>query len=116
MITWEGLAEVSDATMTHGQLVIEIHAQCERMGLASFYWPDSRKARRGWPDFSIGGPGGWVFREVKPAFGKLSSEQRLIGYLMMAAGMDWAVWQPKDLSSGLIKAQLANISVYAQVL
>lgn len=103
--------------MTHAELVGEIMGLCSGYrDLQAFYWPDSRKARRkGWPDFSIGGPGGWIFREVKPAFARLSSEQRTTGYLMTSAALDWAVWRPMDLDSGQIRAQLRRIAGYGTV-
>jgi hypothetical protein len=95
---------VSAPVVTHAQLLTEIFLLCrEHRQLQAFYWPDSRQAwQKGWPDLTIGGPGYWVFREVKPAFARLSREQRATGYLMLAGGLDWAVWRPADLRSGLI--------------
>lgn len=110
-VSWEG------GLMTHAELVAEILALCgEHRQLQAFYWPDSRKARRrGWPDFSIGGPAGWIFREVKPDFGIVSGEQRQVGYLMTAAGLDWKVWRPGDLRAGRIKRELRALTGYVTV-
>lgn len=103
-VSWEGL-------MTHAELIAEILALCQKHQLEAFYWPDSRKARRrGWPDLAISGKAGWRFREVKTAFGRLSSEQRHVGYTMAAAGFDWDVWRPADLQSGLIEDELRRIA------
>ena len=98
--------------MTHDELVGSIWGLCsEYSRLQAFYWPDSRKAmRKGWPDFAIGGPGGWIFREVKPEFARLSREQREVGYLMTAAALDWEVWRPWDLANGRIRGQLRHIA------
>jgi hypothetical protein len=115
MITWEGLAEVNQLLprrhLTHAELVERVAGYCVSLQLQAFYWPDSRKAiRKGWPDFAIGGPGGWLFREVKPAFARLSREQRQTGYLMIAGGLNWAVWGEADLESGTVLMQLRTIS------
>jgi hypothetical protein len=97
--------------MTHAELIAQILALCRKHRLQAFYWPDSRKARRrGWPDLMIGGPAGWRFREVKTPFDRLSSEQRQVGYLLAAAGLNWDVWRPADLASGQIEDELRVLS------
>jgi hypothetical protein len=105
------LGQVLDLGMTHEKLIAEILWICDEYGLRAFYWPDSRKvSRKGWPDLAVNGQNGWIFRECKTTFGRISREQRDIGYCLTIAGFDYAVWRPADLHSGLIRATLRLIA------
>lgn len=77
-------------------------------GLWGYHVRDSRRSAPGWPDWVIVG-GRILFRELKAQHGRLSSEQRRVGYLLQAAGADWAVWRPSDLLDGTIVGELAGI-------
>jgi hypothetical protein len=48
-----------------------------------------------------------LWREVKPDFYTLRPDQVGWKYALMAAGMDWGVWTPRDLASGQIAAELS---------
>lgn len=77
----------------------------------TFYEQDSRRQRlKGWPDLVILGPRGQLWRELKTAWGDVTSEQRQLGALIMRGGGNWAVWRPADLYAGIIKDQLAGIA------
>lgn len=104
------------ARASHAQLVNEAVRQCDQLGLRVFFWPDSRRTlRKGWPDLTIIGRSGVLFREVKTAFGKLTPEQRLTGYEMTRAGLDWAVWRPGDFAAGTAERELRRIAGYIPV-
>ena len=51
-----------------------------------------------------------MFRELKTQAGKLTAEQRMMGYALAAGGHDWAVWRPSDLFDGSIGTQLAVLA------
>jgi hypothetical protein len=65
--------------------------------------------RRGWPDWTIIGTR-VLWRELKTGDGQLTTEQRRVGWLLIAAGAEWAIWRPEDLTSGRIERELADIA------
>lgn len=77
--------------------------------LWGYHVRDSRRSAPGWPDWVIVG-GRILFRELKTQQGRVSSEQRKVGYLLQAAGGDWDVWRPSDLLGGRVNAELAAVS------
>lgn len=64
----------------------------------------------GFPDLVLLGPGGALFRELKKSTGRVSKAQAEVGDRMLLAGLNWAVWRPEDLRSGLIKREIEMIS------
>ncbi|HEY1699177.1 MAG TPA: hypothetical protein VGG75_05600 [Trebonia sp.] len=54
----------------------------------------------GWPDWEFVGPGGILYREVKGSNDVLSLDQRRVGAVLQAYGVDWAVWGPRDVIPG----------------
>ncbi|WP_328344885.1 VRR-NUC domain-containing protein [Micromonospora sp. NBC_00421] len=64
---------------------------------------------KGWPDLTIVGPGGVLFRELKSATGSHRPEQRQWAVWLAEAGQDVAVWKPRDWESGRIAAELDAI-------
>lgn len=83
---------------------------CADLGLYHYHPHDSRRSEGGWPDSVIIGRDRAIFRELKSQAGKLTSEQRHVGYLLTAAGLSWEVWRPADLVDGTIGAQLAALA------
>lgn len=61
---------------------------------------------KGYPDLTIVGPGGVLWRELKSARGVTSPEQRTWIAKLIGAGQDAAVWKPEDLHSGRIETEL----------
>ena len=79
--------------------------------LHGFHAHDSRKsAGPGFPDWTICGTGGLIFRELKSETGQLSPEQRRWRNVLVAAGQDWAVWRPEDLRTGRIVRELQAVA------
>lgn len=66
---------------------------------------------KGYPDMTIVGPGGVLFRELKSATGTLSPEQKVWIDRLALAGADIGVWRPQDLASGRIKEELRALRV-----
>lgn len=77
--------------------------------LWGFSNPDSLMVRSGWVDWVIQGRRGTLFRELKSEAGELSPQQRLVGDRLRRHGCDWAVWRPRDLLAGRIRAELEAI-------
>jgi hypothetical protein len=65
---------------------------------------------KGYPDLTLAGPGGVLFRELKSAKGACSAEQSVWLSTLMGAGADAEVWRPADLKSGRIKRELQEIA------
>jgi hypothetical protein len=67
---------------------------------------------KGWPDWTIRGPRGVLFRELKSQRGRVTPEQREWLDALAANGMNVGVWRPASLLSGAIAAELAGISAW----
>lgn len=98
------------AAMTEAQLQEQVRLMCAQLGLFHYHPRNSRGSEPGWPDSTIIGPRKVIFRELKTEHGSLSPEQRHVGDLIRAAGGNWAVWRPRDLLSGAIGRQLADLA------
>jgi hypothetical protein len=95
--------------MKHKQLETTVRKLIRDRRLYAYEAGDSRRAVRGWPDFVVLGSR-VLWREIKTTDGQLTSEQRHVGYLLIAAGQDWAVWRECDLVSGRIARELGSIA------
>ena len=65
---------------------------------------------KGWPDWTIRGPHGVLFRELKSQRGRVEPEQREWLDALTAAGADAGVWRPEDLLSDRIARELAALA------
>lgn len=70
---------------------------------------------KGYPDLTIVGPGGVVWRELKTDRGWLTPEQKVWAQRLVEAGADVAVWRPRNLTDGRIGATLARLAKPWQV-
>src|SRR6185437_6320236 len=89
-----------------------IRRLCEDLGLLRYHTHDSRRSPAGYPDLTIVGPRGVLFRELKTQRGKISAEQQRWLDALTAAGQNAAVWRPASLLSGAIAAELTAISAW----
>lgn len=64
---------------------------------------------KGWPDLTIVGPGGVLYRELKSATGSPTAEQKAWFGWLSEAGQDVAVWKPRDWDSGRIRRELEQL-------
>jgi hypothetical protein len=101
-------------TMAEQDLRIAIRADCARLGLRVMetYRPGLGgvpRTGRGWPDMTIAGPGGLLFRELKSDYGDTRPEQEAWHWLLHRAGCDVDVWRPDDYLSGRIGAELEAV-------
>lgn len=83
--------------------------QVYRLGTTSFHVPDARRMTPGLPDWIIIGRR-VLWRELKSDYGAVSREQTRMGYLLQAAGEDYAVWRPVDFHSGRIERELEGLA------
>lgn len=61
---------------------------------------------KGYPDLTIVGPGGVLFRELKSATGPTTPEQLAWLRNLRTAGADAGTWRPADLRTGRIQREL----------
>jgi hypothetical protein len=107
-----------DSEMSEKELNAEIRALCNRLGLHAFSMTTHRipgaSARNGssmgYPDWTIAGPRGILFREAKSGEGRRSMAQVNWGKAIERAAGNYAVWRPDDLHSGLIARELEAIA------
>lgn len=89
-----------------------------KLELWHFHVRNSIGAARGWPDLVIANRGlaaPVLFRELKSEQGRLNTDQRYVGAMLSRGGLDWGVWRPSDLASGLIAQRLIAISRFRDV-
>ncbi len=65
---------------------------------------------KGFPDCTLVGPGGVLFRELKSAKGVLAPEQKKWLARLTEAGADAGVWRPADWRAGRVEEQIRAIS------
>jgi hypothetical protein len=81
-----------------------------RLKLAYHPWKyHAKRAREGFPDWTITGPGGLIFRELKRQ-GEEPTPAQQAWLDTLAAWADADVWYPSDLLSGRIARELAAIA------
>jgi hypothetical protein len=85
---------------------------CKWLGLLYFHDNDSRRNRAGYPDLTIVGQAGHMFRELKAERGRLRPEQSDWIARLRQGGADVDVWRPADLrpDGGRIKAELIALT------
>ena len=99
------------AAMPEAELMEAIRAMVRDLGLTAFHAADSRRSwGRGYPDLTIAGRGGCIWRECKTEAGSLSPEQRQWGEVLKLGGGNWRVWRPRDLVDGTIGRELATLA------
>ena len=97
--------------MTHAELVAEIAARCDQLGLRWHYCPDTRhcQGQPGWPDLTITGKR-VLYREVKSEDGRATRAQLdMLGWLRRAR-CNVGIWRPEDWTSGQIARELEEIA------
>ena len=96
--------------VTESELQIQIVKIAIDYGDLIFHSSDSRRdIGPGFPDLTIAGRHRVLFAELKSATGNLSTEQTNWKYRLIAAGMYWVLWKPRDLANGHIEAVLREL-------
>ncbi len=119
-------AEVVADTMSEDELLVSVIRQCRDLGLltAHFRPAMARTGKwitavqgdgKGYPDLTIAGPAGVLFRELKAQAKYPTPEQKVWIAALAGSGADVAVWKPRDLTSGRIAAELQAVCRPRQV-
>lgn len=98
-----------DLPMTEAQLQATVLGICRWAGVLAYHTHDSRRSQPGYPDLTIAGLHGLLFRELKTARGKVSKAQAMWGAMLREGGADWAVWRPADLWDGRVQREVQAI-------
>jgi len=93
---------------THAQLQDSILEACAFYGFHVHHCAMNR-SRAGFPDLVIIGRRGVLWRELKIPPDTVTSEQRLLGYKLLANDQDWKIWTPAELASEEIIRELEMI-------
>lgn len=95
--------------MTEAQLQAAVVDLCKLLGVRWYHPYDSRRSVPGYPDLTLVGTRGLMFRELKTATGRLTKHQQDWGASLRRASADWDVWRPRDLRRGRVLAELRAI-------
>lgn len=104
--------------MTETELQDRVQTLCDELGLLWHHCRDSRacNGHKGLPDLIIAGPRGLLLIELKSEDGDRSADQDLWAWTLSKAAeggtvrLDYQMWRPADLASGLIATELRRIA------
>lgn len=108
-------ARADVTTIEHGMVIHRALVLADQLDIAAWHWPDSRLVSRGgWPDLTFAayraGKVKFMYREVKTGMASRTPVQTQTGYLMIAAGYDYAVWHWYDIDNGRIETDLRALA------
>ena len=97
--------------MTEAELLAEVTALCDHLGLLWHHDPDSRRVggMKGFPDLLIVGRT-LLFAELKSADGAMSADQDLWDWALHRADQNRVLWRPSDWASGSIRRMLEALN------
>lgn len=90
------IQRVERARVNEAQLQNKVLELAGKMGLLAYHTYDSRRSVAGFPDLVIVGHNGVLYRELKSAVGRISSDQKFWIAALSEAGQDVDVWRPAD--------------------
>lgn len=96
--------------MTEAELQHAVEDLADKLGIWWWHERDSRRSRSGWVDLVLLGWHGALFAELKAPGGTRSARQLIVAELLIAAGLSYRVWQPRDWWEGTIEAELKAIA------
>lgn len=102
-------AQSQPGLMTEAHFQGSVIAICKLLGVAWFHPYYSERSVPGYPDLTLCGNRGVLFRELKTEVGKLTRTQEEWLTRLSKASQDADVWRPADLASGRILAELKAI-------
>ncbi len=99
---WPAMAE--DTLL---DLAVEL---CQTLGLDYYHPYNSERSVPGYPDLTITGPGGTLWRELKSSRGRVYREQLRWIQRLRSGGGDACLWWPEDWHLGIVRAELEVIA------
>ena len=107
--------------MTESELEDAVRDACQRFGLLAYHPYNSQRSEPGFPDWTIVGPGGLIFRELKGIdvngrLGRLTPAQRQWLDVLKAAGQDAGVWTPHCWADGRVLSELGPLRMLADAI
>ncbi len=87
-----------------------VRREMKRRGLHWYHTAVSIGSRRGYPDLTIWGPGGVIFRELKGTTGELTVAQYEVIVSMRECQLDTKLWWPEDYYLGVIGDELDRLA------
>lgn len=109
-MTHGGTRAAMAKAMSEGDLMGHIARLCRDLGLLAYHTHDSRRSERGYPDWTIVGPSGLLFRECKDEVKKPTTEQVKWLTALRAVGYDADLWRPSDLLAGRVQQELVALA------
>jgi hypothetical protein len=91
-------------------LLRAVEAMARKRGVLAYHDNDSRKNTPGLPDLILVGGDRVVWVELKTEDGRLTHEQTVWRYRLIAAGQTFHIWRPKDLLDGTITDVLDDLA------
>lgn len=108
------LADLQAAAMSEDKGPDSLDAHVRRLmrdlGLHGFHAHNAQRSAKGYPDWTIAGPGGQLWRELKTQRGRLTREQQEWLDVLAAGGGNAGVWRPEHLLSGVIASELMALA------
>ncbi len=95
-------------------LLAVVRREIYSRGLSCYHTGIAIGSDTGFPDLTIWGPGGVIFRELKGTTGRLYVDQLETIMSMRAAGADAAVWWPEDYHLSVICDELDRLAGIAE--
>ncbi len=113
---WERVKDfpAMEENKRHVGLLAIVRKDIRERGLHCFHNAVAVGSDRGFPDLTIWGPGGLIFRELKGTTGELTVVQYEVIVSMREAGLDVAVWWPEDYHLGVIGNELDRLAGVAE--
>lgn len=95
--------------MTGAELQDLIVGLADGLGLWWHHEHDSRRSPAGWVDLVLLGWHGARFAELKGSGDTRTGRQLVVAELLIASGLEYRCWTPRDWHDGTIRAELATI-------
>ena len=92
----------------------ELYAAVIRLTEVRELWvmhvPASATLARGWPDLTILGPRGVIFRKLLDEHGQLARDPSIVLDILQRSGINAGLWRPEQLHDGTIEAELDMVT------
>src|SRR5260370_40341743 len=106
-------AVTGSSLMSEAELDAAVRELAALLGVRVYSVRNSRAGvvtSRGYPDLTLVGPGGIMWRELKRERKTATREQLAWGRAITGAGGSWKVWRPQDLPRRGIGAEVGRVA------